>query len=235
MFSYSPYLNRNVKQQGKLAQSDLQANNTRLQGPSRRHLQSPRSVSSLGASTSSNSSSAYQMSSSSTTTTTSNHYDQLRHQCPSSISSSSQGSTSATMATMMNLQQSQARPSSVISHSTSQKPTYSRNISATPSASTSTNSIPTTTNNSNNNNGNKNNNNNNKHGLPQTTSANQNTPTAGSQCPICWKFIVEREELTHLCSNCNKFICDDCASYSTNEQVRQTDRQTREMIHDRLC
>lgn len=39
-----------------------------------------------------------------------------------------------------------------------------------------------------------------------------------SQCRICRKLIAE-DESYHLCSNCNQFICEDCASYSSTEQV----------------
>lgn len=41
---------------------------------------------------------------------------------------------------------------------------------------------------------------------------------ASHQCRICRK-VIGANEPVHLCSNCQQFICDDCASYSANEQV----------------
>lgn len=38
------------------------------------------------------------------------------------------------------------------------------------------------------------------------------------QCRICRKIILANE-LCHLCSNCNQFICEDCASYSSSDKV----------------
>lgn len=38
------------------------------------------------------------------------------------------------------------------------------------------------------------------------------------QCRICRKTILANESC-HLCSNCNQFICEDCASYSATDKV----------------
>lgn len=51
-----------------------------------------------------------------------------------------------------------------------------------------------------------------------STSTTTTTGTTLGQCRICRKFIATNESC-HLCSNCNQFICEDCASYSANEQV----------------
>jgi len=49
------------------------------------------------------------------------------------------------------------------------------------------------------------------------SSASTNLDPLG-QCRICRKSILSNETC-HLCSNCNQFICEDCASYSAAEQV----------------
>lgn len=56
--------------------------------------------------------------------------------------------------------------------------------------------------------------------ITSATSTGTTTTTGSSlgQCRICRKFIATNESC-HLCSNCNQFICEDCASYSANEQV----------------
>lgn len=50
------------------------------------------------------------------------------------------------------------------------------------------------------------------------TTTGNSTPANIGQCRICRKFIGTNESC-HLCSNCNQFICEDCASYSATEQV----------------
>lgn len=54
---------------------------------------------------------------------------------------------------------------------------------------------------------------------PDSGASSNLTPTVNSsQCRICRKLITE-DESYHLCSNCNQFICEDCASYSYSDQV----------------
>lgn len=50
-----------------------------------------------------------------------------------------------------------------------------------------------------------------------TNSTQQSSSTMG-QCRICRKIILANESC-HLCSNCNQFICEDCASYSSTDKV----------------
>lgn len=52
---------------------------------------------------------------------------------------------------------------------------------------------------------------------PQQQQQQQQPQTFG-QCRICRKTIGSSEPC-HLCSNCQQFICDDCASYSSSDQV----------------
>lgn len=54
----------------------------------------------------------------------------------------------------------------------------------------------------------------------QSVSSSSASASASSlgQCRICRKIILANE-LCHLCSNCNQFICEDCASYSSSDKV----------------
>lgn len=73
------------------------------------------------------------------------------------------------------------------------------------------------------NNNNINNNGNNINKKPESSCGSKSiTPTvASSQCRICRKLISE-DESYHLCCNCNQFICEDCASYSSTDQVSKS-------------
>lgn len=49
-------------------------------------------------------------------------------------------------------------------------------------------------------------------------SASSSSGSSLGKCRICRKIILANE-LCHLCSNCNQFICEDCASYSSSDKV----------------
>ena len=46
----------------------------------------------------------------------------------------------------------------------------------------------------------------------------EQAPNVVGQCRICRKSIATSEPC-HLCSKCDQFVCDDCASYSASDQV----------------